>query len=142
MTEDLLQQAILDFIDDRLQALTPLAGLNPGAHREATIANSTVLAQELLSDDPRLAAEAARTIMDLWPPDTDPPAWWWAEPLGCTIMLAGNEALSFRQAGWCLGVSKQMAHSLTQRGHLDRHPTLPGVTAASVKRRVQSRAPN
>ncbi|WP_018657753.1 hypothetical protein [Actinomadura flavalba] len=114
--------------------------------RSRLAARAGTWAQRLLGDDgPAAALTAARLVAALYPGDGpfDPPAAWWATPLGRVVAWRvghpGAEAVSYAVAGAMLGVTRQGVHDLVTRGKLARHPS-GGVTTASVRDRIDQRA--
>lgn len=96
-------------------------------------------------DDEDAAWAAATLVGALYPGDTafDPPADWWATPLGAAVLRrAGHpsrKAVSYGVAGAMLGISRQGVHDLVTRGRLDRDPD-GGVSVASVRARAEGRS--
>lgn len=87
---------------------------------------------------------AARLIATLYPGDRafDPPADWWATPLGQVVAYrAGHpwaESVSYATAGAMLGITRQGVHDLVRRGRLPRHPD-GGVPSSAIRDRLRSR---
>jgi hypothetical protein len=87
---------------------------------------------------------AARLIGTLYPGDRafDPPADWWATPLGQVVAVrSGNPwaaSVSYATAGAMLGISRQGVHDLVRRGKLPRHPD-GGVPSLAIRDRLRSR---
>jgi hypothetical protein len=87
---------------------------------------------------------AARLIATLYPADRrfDPPADWWATPLGQVVAhRAGHpwaESVSYATAGAMLGITRQGVHDLVRRGRLPRHPD-GGVPSSAVRDRLRAR---
>ncbi|MFC4563335.1 hypothetical protein ACFO4E_15840 [Nocardiopsis mangrovi] len=99
-------------------------------------------AAALLGADDRAAVHAvARIIAALYPGDTafDPPAEWWATPLGRTVARRaghpGAVRVSYAVAGAMLGITRQGVHDLVRRGKLAAHPD-GGVHTGSVRARL------
>jgi hypothetical protein len=95
-------------------------------------------------DDPAATMTAARLIANLYPGDRafDPPAGWWATPLGQAVAVrAGHpwsESVSYATAGAMLGITRQGVHDLVRRGRLPRHPD-GGVPSQAIRDRLRSR---
>jgi hypothetical protein len=95
-------------------------------------------------DDTAAMMLAARLIATLYPADRgfDPPADWWAGPLGQAVAhRAGHpwaESISYATAGAMLGITRQGVHDLVRRGRLPRHPD-GGVPSSAVRDRLRGR---
>ena len=95
-------------------------------------------------DDAAATMTAARLIATLYPGDRafDPPAEWWATPLGQVVARrAGHpwaESVTYATAGAMLGITRQGVHDLVRRGKLPRHPD-GGVPSAAIRERLLSR---
>ncbi|GIE93488.1 hypothetical protein [Paractinoplanes rishiriensis] len=100
----------------------------------------------LNGDDPAATMTAARLIANLYPGDRafDPPADWWATPLGQAVAVrAGHpwaESVSYATAGAMLGITRQGVHDLVRRGRLPRHPD-GGVPSAAIRDRLRGETP-
>ena len=95
-------------------------------------------------DDWAATMTAARLIATLYPGDRafDPPAEWWATPLGQAVAVrAGHpwaESVSYATASAMLGITRQDVHDLVRRGRLPRHPD-GGVPSSAVRDRLRAR---
>lgn len=149
----------MDRDDTTTQLITELGGvaravadvLGPDLHQiiEARLDHRcAVLAAELASDDDRLAAEAALTVMTCrWPDGSAPPPEWWNTPLGVAVARAGGdtttESLTQTVAAAMLGVTRSTVATMLHRadagrggsGGLRRHPD-GGVDRDSVMTRL------
>lgn len=102
------------------------------------------LAQQMLSDDEREAAQTVIDVMALLWPDTDPEdedPTWWHTPLGQQVARSigeDNTAVTYRRAATMLGVQRGTVSKWVQRGTLDRHPD-GGVRLGSVLERLHPR---
>jgi hypothetical protein len=128
---------------DPLEILLPTADID--RLRELVRGDAEMWAAQLLGADDVLAQQVAvRMIAVLYQGDApfDPPATWWATPLGrVTARRAGHPArdsVSFAVAGAMLGITRQGVHDLVNRDKLRRHPD-GGVTVASVRARLDQR---
>jgi hypothetical protein len=98
-------------------------------------------------DDTAALMLAGRLIATLYPADRgfDPPADWWATPLGQVIARrAGHpwaESVTYATAGAMLGITRQGVHDLVRRGRLPRHPD-GGVPSSAVRDRLRGRDPS
>ena len=96
-------------------------------------------------DDVAATMTAARLIATLYPGDRafDPPAEWWATPLGQAVAVrAGHPwavSVSYATAGAMLGITRQGVHDLVRRGRLPRHPD-GGVPSTAIRDRLQDRS--
>lgn len=123
------------------EPLRALLGCGPADDLSALIASRAgLLAAQLASDDPHLAADTALDIMcALWPPDASPPPMWWWTPLGVAVAAAsGREvarSVTHAEAADILGVTKGTVSQLVHRGTLERHPD-GGVKLGSVLERM------
>ncbi|MFC3994397.1 hypothetical protein ACFOVU_00605 [Nocardiopsis sediminis] len=113
--------------------------------RKRVAAYADAWAATLLGPDDRAAVFAAvRLIAALYPGDTafDPPAQWWATPLGRTVARRvghpGAVRVSYAVAGAMLGITRQGVHDLVRRGKLAPHPD-GGVRTGSVRDRLNGR---
>jgi len=144
---DLVDQ-IVRLLDVRL--LDPLEVLLDGddavaALRELVRLRARRWADTMQNGDDRAATmTAARLIATLYPSDRafDPPAEWWATPLGRAVALrAGHpwaESVSYATAGAMLGITRQGVHDLVRRGRLPRHPA-GGVPSSAIRDRLRAR---
>lgn len=100
-------------------------------------------------DDVAATMTAARLIATLYSGDRysgdrafDPPADWWATPLGQVVAARSGhpwaESVSYATAGAMLGITRQGVHDLVRRGRLPRHPD-GGVPSAAIRDRLRSR---
>lgn len=110
--------------------------------RELLAVKSRDWADVLCGDDDRAAAFLAiRLVSALYPGDApfDPPAAWWATPLGRAVARrAGHPAATavpVSVAAAMLGITRQAVHDLVRRHKLDRDPE-GAITAASVQARL------
>ncbi|MDY7090178.1 MAG: hypothetical protein SYR96_34435 [Actinomycetota bacterium] len=145
--DDALIEQIVRLLDVRL--LDPLEVLLEGddavdaLRRLARLRAQTWASTLLDGDDTAATTTAARLIATLCPGDGpfDPPADWWASPLGQVVARrAGHpwsESISYAIAGAMLGISRQGVHDLVKRGRLPRHPD-GGVPSAAVRDRLRS----
>ena len=100
---------------------------------------SARIAEVLVDDDGEGDNERANYVVDvlnaLFVGPCDPPAEWWATPLGgvCARSLGTEDATSFTHsvAAGFLGVTRSTVATLVKRGKLDRHPD-GGIVPASV----------
>ncbi|WP_097318604.1 hypothetical protein [Paractinoplanes atraurantiacus] len=150
MSEDELAGQIVRLLDIRL--LDPLEVLLEGddavdALRSLVQGRARRWAATLTGDDERAAVmTAARLIATLHPGDRpfDPPAEWWATPLGRAVARQaghpGAESVSYATAGAMLGITRQGVHDLVKRGRLPRHPN-GGVPSAAIRDRLRGDAP-
>jgi hypothetical protein len=122
--------------DDVVDAVRELVRLRAGRWAD-TMRTGTDTAATML---------AARLIATLYPGDRgfDPPAGWWATPLGQVVAhRAGHpwsESVSYATAGAMLGITRQGVHDLVRRGRLPRHPD-GGVPSSAIRDRLRSRDP-
>jgi hypothetical protein len=146
--DDALVEQIAGLLDVRL--LDPLEVLLEGddavdAVRQLVRIRARRWAGTLRSDGDTAAIRlAARLIATLYPGDRgfDPPADWWATPLGQVVAYrAGHpwaESVSYATAGAMLGITRQGVHDLVRRGRLPRHPD-GGVPSSAIRDRLRSR---
>jgi len=146
---DLIEQ-IVRLLDVRL--LDPLEVLLEGddgvyALRELVRIRAQRWAGTLCGDDETAAVlVSARLIATLYPGDRpfDPPAEWWATPLGQTVARRVGHpsavSVSYATAGAMLGISRQGVHDLVRRGRLPRHPD-GGVPAGAIRDRLRAAGP-
>ena len=144
---DLVQQ-IVRLLDVRL--LDPLEVLLEGddaveALRRLVRIRAERWAATMRDGDDAVAVRAVvRIIATLYPGDRafDPPAEWWATPLGQTVARRvghpSAESISYATAGAMLGISRQGVHDLVRRGRLPRHPD-GGVPSAAIRDRLRDR---
>ena len=142
---DLVQQ-IVRLLDVRL--LDPLEVLLEGdevveALRRLVRIRAERWAATMREADDAVAVRAVvRIIATLYPGDRafDPPAEWWATPLGQTVARRvghpSAESISYATAGAMLGISRQGVHDLVRRGRLPRHPD-GGVPSTAVRDRLR-----
>jgi hypothetical protein len=133
-----------------VRLLDPLEVLLDGddavtALRELVRLRARRWAESMRNGDDRAATmTAARLIATLYPSDRafDPPAEWWATPLGQVVAVrAGHpsaESVSYATAGAMLGITRQGVHDLVRRGRLPRHPD-GGVPSSAVRDRLRAR---
>lgn len=114
------------------------------ALRETIRSRARGWADEMLGADETAARfTAIRVVSTLYPGDTpfDPPAEWWATPLGRVVARRvghpGATHVSYGVAGAMLGVTRQAVHDLVTRGRLDRHPD-GGVSVTSIRDRLDA----
>ncbi|GAT64513.1 hypothetical protein PS9374_00143 [Planomonospora sphaerica] len=114
--------------------------------RERLEVKSRTWADVLLGEDDRAAAYMAiRLVSTLYPGDApfDPPAAWWATPLGRAVARrAGHPAataVTVSVAAAMLGITRQGVHDLMRRGKLGRTPD-GAVTTESIRARLSPRA--
>jgi hypothetical protein len=143
---DLVQQ-IVRLLDVRL--LDPLEVLLEGddaveALRRLVRIRAERWAATMRDGDDAVAVRAVvRIIATLYPGDRafDPPAEWWATPLGQTVARRvghpSAESISYATAGAMLGISRQGVHDLVRRGRLPRHPD-GGVPSTAVRDRLRN----
>ena len=143
---DLVQQ-IVRLLDVRL--LDPLEVLLEGddaveALRRLVRIRAERWAATMREGDDAVAVRAVvRIIATLYPGDRafDPPAQWWATPLGQTVARRvghpSAESISYATAGAMLGISRQGVHDLVRRGRLPRHPD-GGVPSTAVRDRLRN----
>jgi len=146
--EDALVEQIARLLDVRL--LDPLDVLLEGddvvgAMRRLVRLRARGWADTLRSGPDHAAVMmAGRLIATLYPGDRafDPPADWWATPLGQVVAhRAGHpwaESVSYATAGAMLGITRQGVHDLVRRGRLPRHPD-GGVPSSAIRDRLRSR---
>jgi hypothetical protein len=144
---DDLRRQLTELVERRL--LDPLEILLDGDRAVDTLRarvheRTAAWTAQLLGPDARQARfTAARLVATLYPGDTafDPPASWWATPLGRVVARRvghpGARHVSYAVAGAMLGVTRQAVHDLIQRGKLDRHPD-GGVRVSSVRSRLST----
>ncbi|BCJ29981.1 hypothetical protein [Actinocatenispora sera] len=144
---DDLRRQLTEVVGTRL--LDPLEILLDGDRTVDTLRTrvyeqTQVWTVQLLGPDGRQARfTAARLVATLYPDDAafDPPAAWWATPLGRVVARRvghpGAHHVSYAVAGAMLGVTRQAVHDLIQRGKLDRHPD-GGVRVTSVRARLST----
>lgn len=102
-------------------------------------------AAQILSDDDDTAAQ---TVIDLmcvrWPDSTTPPHEWWGTPLGRAVAAStgydGATVVSHSIAAAMLGCTRQRVGKLVEEKLLERGPDGHGVTTASIRARIRSRA--
>jgi hypothetical protein len=146
VADDDLVEGIVRLLDVRL--LDPLEVLLEGddavgALRSLVRLRARRWADTLRGDDETAAVmTAARLIATLHPGDRpfDPPADWWATPLGRIVARRaghpGAESVSYATAGAMLGITRQGVHDLVKRGRLPRHPD-GGVPSAAIRDRLR-----
>jgi hypothetical protein len=144
---DLVEQ-IARLLDVRL--LDPLDVLlegddTVGALRRLVRIRARQWAEILRHGDDRAATMmAARLIATLYPGDRafDPPAEWWATPLGQAVARRSGHpwavSVSYATAGAMLGITRQGVHDLVRRGRLPRHPD-GGVPSTAIRDRLRFR---
>ncbi|MEV4326450.1 hypothetical protein AB0J37_29815 [Microbispora rosea] len=110
--------------------------------RELLTVKSRAWAEVLCGEDDRAAAFLAiRLVSALYPGDVpfDPPAPWWATPLGRAVARrAGHPAATavpVSVAAAMLGITRQGVHDLVRRRKLDRDPE-GAITTASIQARL------
>jgi pimeloyl-ACP methyl ester carboxylesterase len=142
---DLVEQ-IVRLLDVRL--LDPLEVLLDGDDAVDALRRIVTLRARRWADtlrhgtDREATLAAARLIATLYPSDRafDPPAEWWATPLGQVIAVrAGHpwsESVSYATAGAMLGITRQGVHDLVRRGRLPRHPD-GGVPSTAIRDRLR-----
>ncbi|MGK5678590.1 hypothetical protein [Actinoplanes sp. URMC 104] len=145
--DDALVEQIARLLDVRL--LDPLEILLEGddavdALRQLARLRARGWAATIGGDDDTAATMAlARLIAALYPADGpfDPPADWWATPLGQVVARrVGHpwaESISYATAGAMLGITRQGVHDLVRRGRLPRHPD-GGVPSVAVRDRLRA----
>lgn len=130
-----------DIIDARAKALAAaipalagtLASIDPHDHANRLVGHLT-------SHDAGDANDAARVVLNLAWPCSEPPPEWSATPLGRLVVLASpRSSVPLSVAGRVLGVSRQRAGRLAQSGRLTRHPA-GGVTLESLRALAETRA--
>lgn len=128
------------------ERLRPFAALACGELAEALDDLPEVIARRLVgpltSPDRHEAAQAVIDVMcALWAVG-EPPAIWWATPLGrvCARLLAASdrEVVTHAEAAEMLGVARGTVSTLVSRGRLARHPD-GGVCRSSVLARLGGR---
>ena len=113
-----------------------------GRLRDLLEARSRTWADVLCGEDDRAAAFLAiRLVSALYPSDApfDPPAAWWATPLGRAVARrAGHPAAAavpVSVAAAMLGITRQGVHDLVRRRKLDRDPD-GAITTSSIQARL------
>ncbi|MBM2617755.1 hypothetical protein JIG36_19545 [Actinoplanes sp. LDG1-06] len=145
--DDPLLDQIVRLLDVRL--LDPLEVLLEGddavdALRQLVRLRARGWASAIRGDDDTTATMAmARLIATLYPGDGpfDPPADWWATPLGQTMARRLGHpwfaSIPYATAGAMLGITRQGVHDLVKRGRLPRHPD-GGVPSEAVRDRLRA----
>jgi hypothetical protein len=131
------------------RAMYALVDLDPWRRDPEVFARQTVA--ELTSDDPRAAAEAARTVLELvvgadehGGPD-GPSEGWWTTPLGrlaARTWSAQDDAagvMGVQDAADMLGLSRWRIYQLVDEGRLERGPGRGEILRASVGRELAAR---
>lgn len=143
LTVEAVAAQLEDELGDRAAGLDALISPFSGVHLLAEVlAQVPSLAVQLVQDDDdRLAAQTVIDVMAaLWPAQ-DPPAEWWATPVGrCVARSVGaedSETVTRSVAAAMLGVHPGTVARLVARGRLDRHPD-GGILRASVLQRLAS----
>jgi hypothetical protein len=145
VADDLVEQ-ITRLLDVRL--LDPLEVLLEGddavdALRHLVRLRARGWADTLRNGNDHAAMQAAaRLIATLYPGDGpfDPPAEWWATPLGQVVARRTGHpwaaSVTYATAGAMLGITRQGVHDLVRRGRLPRHPD-GGVPSAAIRDRLK-----
>lgn len=139
-TQDDIANQLADTLNARIViALDALGWLDLAAVAGERLNSATTrLAEQLLSEDDSVAAQAVLNLTGIaW--DAEPPADWWRTPLGRivarNVRAEESAPVTHQGAALMLGISRGTVGTLVSRGKLERHPD-GGVTKASVLARL------